>query len=323
MESGEGVSRGKRDATLSGGIAMSHKPKNMARSVFERLNNRAKERDENHEHLRVRYANERLLYRLSKSPYANQFILKGGTLLLAWLIDNPHRVTQDIDFLALMPPTIDGITVVFEHLCTMLVDEDDGIVFLLDTMNVTELPSAIRVELKAKIDKADPKLSIDIGYGDVITPEIQNITYPVLLPTMPAPKLQAYPKYTVVAEKFEAIIDLEMRNTRYKDFYDIWFICTHYGFEGALLKTAIERTFANRKTPIPTDIPIVFTSEFYADKTRKSQWQSFIKKDKALINPEFENVIHEMSNFLMPIVQAILQQQSFPSKWNHQSLMWQ
>ncbi|MCL4256356.1 MAG: nucleotidyl transferase AbiEii/AbiGii toxin family protein, partial [Anaerolineae bacterium] len=128
---------------------MSNKPKNMAKSVFERLNNKAKETYENHEYLRVRYANERLLYRLSKSPYANQFILKGGTLLLAWLIDNPHRVTQDIT----TPPTKNAIKVIFEYLCTMLVDEDDGIVFLLDTMSVTELQSAIRVELKAKIDK--------------------------------------------------------------------------------------------------------------------------------------------------------------------------
>lgn len=302
---------------------MSDKPKNIGKSVADRLRNISKQRKLLFDDVLSQYANERLLYRLSQTPHADQFILKGGTLFLIWLEGNTHRATQDIDFLAVERLQIEDVESIFKHLCTIDVDVNDGILFLPATIQVSELQSAIRIELTSKIDTTSQKLSVDIGYGDVITPEIQNITYPVLLPNMPAPKLQAYPQYTVIAEKFEAMIDLEMRNSRYKDFYDIWFISKHYRFDGAILKIAIERTFANRNTPIPTEIPIMFTSEFYADKARKAQWQNFLKKDKAHHNPDFETAIHQIRHFLMPVVQAIIRQESFSLIWNYQNVIWQ
>ncbi len=303
---------------------MSDKPKNIGKSVSDKLKNISKQsRLLLFDDLLSQYANERLLYRLSQTPHVNQLILKGGSLFLVWLQGDTHRATQDIDFLATEPLHISDAESIVKHLCTMDVDVNDGIIFLPDTIQVYELQSVIRIELTSHIDTPIQKLSIDIGYGDVITPEIQNITYPTLLPNMPAPKLQAYPQYTVIAEKFEAMIDLDMRNSRLKDFYDIWFICKHYRFDGAILKTAIERTFANRKTTIPTETPIVFTSEFYADKSKIAQWRSFLKKDKALINPELESAIHEINKFLIPIVQAIAQQQLFPFVWNYHTLVWE
>lgn len=302
---------------------MSDKPKNIGKSVADRLRNISKQRKLLFDDLLSQYANERLLYRLSLTPHANEFILKGGTLFLIWLDGDTHRATQDLDFLAIKSLQIADAEAIFKHLCTMDVDINDGIIFLPDTIQVMERQSTIHIVLASKIDTAIQKLSIDIGYGDVITPEIQSIDYPVLLPNMPIPKLKAYPKYTVIAEKFEAIVDLGIRNSRLKDFYDIWFICKHYGFNGTTLKTAIESTFERRKTPIPTEIPIAFTSEFYADKNRKSQWQSFLKKDKTMIQPEFDTAIREIYQFLVPIVSAIVNHQPFTLTWNHQTLMWE
>jgi predicted nucleotidyltransferase component of viral defense system len=300
------------------------KKKNVSASVHQRLVNLSKHSGETHDYLLVRFAIERFLYRLSLSPYADQLILKGGTLLLAWQ-GKSHRVTRDVDFLAFASPDLVQMEAIFSSICTYPIDFDDGISFFADSIQCRQIIeekqyTGIRIEFKAKI-QSFVVLTVDIGFGDVITPKVENVEFPTFFDDMPAPKLRAYPKYTVISEKFETMISLGMANSRQKDFYDIWYMSQQFDFDGDILKQAIEKTFAKRKTALPKTTPMVFTEDFYANLANQAQWKNFVKKlnnfDKSL---GFEHVVKGVAAFLMPIVLA---DDGINFRWSSTDRVWQ
>ena len=162
----------------------------------------------------------------------------------------------------------------------------------------------IRVHLSAELSGAKIILQIDIGFGDVVTPGPEEIEYPTLL-DQEMPKLKAYPVYTVIAEKFEAMIKLGMINTRMKDFYDLWILLQKFELEDALLKKAIKATFDRRKTAIPREMPLAFSEEFYDDTTKKKQWSAFLNKNGIKDEKNLKEVVSSLEEFLMPIVDSI------------------
>ena len=121
-------------------------------------------------------------------------------------------------------------------------------------------------------------MQIDMGFGDVVTPGATMTTYPVLL-DFAAPQLLGYPRETVVSEKFEAMTKLGLLNSRMKDFYDLWILSRQFDFDGATLATAIQKTFANRKTAVLSR-PTALTPEFGGDASKQTQWQAFLRKTK-------------------------------------------
>jgi hypothetical protein len=300
---------------------------NMGQSVFTRLLNIAKQSGETHQYLLTRYAIERLLYRLSISEYAEQFILKGGTLLLAWQGKN-HRVTRDVDFLGIGTSRIADIKQIFKTIC-LIPTIDDGVIFLPERMMGEEIMenkryAGARITLIAQIYSAKQTIQVDIGFGDVIIPRREKLAYPSQL-DMPAPQLWVYPKYTVIAEKFETMISLGIINSRLKDFYDVWLMARLFDFEGEILKQAIKSTFERRNRPLPANTPSAFTPEFYADKDRVIQWGSFIKRD--IINQTgeivtFTEVIQSIQSFIMPVIESSKQDQSFNAIWSKANLAW-
>ncbi len=194
--------------------------KDIAASVRQRLLNIAKEQEEDFNLILTRYGLERMLYRLSQSEWRDKFLLKGAMLFALWH-DEPHRPTRDADFLGFVNPDIDNITAIFQSLCSITVD-DDGLKFDPETVTAEEIREnhayeGIRVHLSGELSGAKIILQIDIGFGDVVTPDPDEIEYPTLL-DQEVPKLKAYPVYTVIAEKFEAMIKLGMINTRMKDY---------------------------------------------------------------------------------------------------------
>ena len=124
---------------------------------------------------------------------------------------------------------------------------------------------------------AQVRLQVDVGFGDAITPEATVVDFPALL-DFPAPRLRAYPRETVVAEKLEAMVQLGMANSRMKDFYDLLVLARTFDFDGDLLTRAIRATFECRKTPLPTSLPVALTSNFADDPTKKTQWSGFVRK---------------------------------------------
>lgn len=254
--------------------------KNVAASVRARLLDLARTRGEDFQLLLTRYANERFLYRLAASPHAVHFVLKGAALFALWT-GKPHRATRDIDLLGLGTQGVGHVRDVFVDVLTLDVPAD-GVQFDLGTMTVGLIREdlargGVRVELVARITNAQVRLQVDVGFGDAVTPAPMIADFPTLL-DFPAPRLRAYPRETVVAEKLEAMVKLGMANSRMKDFYDIAILARDYDFDGDLLARAIRATFDRRQTPLPVTQPVALTELFAEDATKKTQWSGFVRK---------------------------------------------
>jgi len=172
----------------------------------------------------------------------------------------------------------------------------------------------IRVTLRATIDRARISLQIDVGFGDAVTPAAEEVDYPTLL-TLPAPHLRIYPKETVIAEKFQAMVSLDMANSRMKDFYDIWVMANTFDFDGTLLKKAIERTFERRRTSVPEDLPIALTARFFSEPAKVAQWRGFLLRNGAGLEISLEAVADVIARFVMPLCKAFQAGNKFALRW--------
>jgi predicted nucleotidyltransferase component of viral defense system len=293
-------------------------PRNLAASVRQRLLNIAKRDGEAFDLVLTRYALERLLFRLGQSKYHNQFLLKGAMLFAVWG-GEAHRPTRDIDLLGFGTSELPQVVKIFQDICQEAV-EPDGLEFLPDTIRAIEIREdqeyqGVRVLFEARLENAVIPIQIDIGYGDAVTPAPESINYPTVL-DFSAPKLRAYPIYTVVAEKFQAMVWLGIANSRMKDFYDLWFIMQKFPFEGEVLSAAIEATFARRKTQLPTEAPLALTQAFANDAAKQTQWKAFLRKNALLVDDlTFPDIITALHAFLMPPTLASAQRLGFNASW--------
>ncbi len=291
---------------------------NTAASIRDRLLNLAREQNEDFQLILTQYGLERLLYRLSQSDYRNRFILKGAMLFMLWG-ENAHRPTRDVDFLGFGDPDEATLQTIFRELCDIAV-EDDGLILIADSVQVEIIRNqmeygGIRVKLFGELAGARLPIQADIGFGDAVTPEAKEIVYPTLLDS-PAPRLKAYPRETVVAEKYQALVSLGMANSRMKDFYDLWIIAHQFEFDGSTLSEAIHNTFSRRQTPFPDQIPIGISGEFHKDIQKNKQWNAFLCRGKLTTTPpSLSEVCQLLEIFLIPPTQALISNQHFTMKW--------
>jgi len=282
--------------------------KNIGASVRARIHNKAKTDQVNTQFLLTRYALERLLYRLAVSEHRDNFLLKGALLFDLWY-DVPLRPTRDIDLLGFGIAEIPYIMGVFEDMCA--IEVEDGITFDSSTIKAEEIRkdanySGTRVTLIGTIDGAKCSVQVDIGYGDAVTPAPEMATYPVMLEGMPAPELRVYPQYTVIAEKFEAIISLGMANSRMKDYFDLWVLLRNSELDQVVLERAVLATLVRRGTVLPAGIPSGLSDQFAADKSRKALWDAFVARNKLSADPLEITVRHlrDRFSFLLIITPA-------------------
>jgi hypothetical protein len=203
---------------------------NVAASVRARLLQLAKQGGEDFHYVLTRYALERLLVRLVRSPYRTVFVLKGAMLFRSWS-PTLHRPTKDLDLLGSGAPDLDRLAGIFRDLCAVAV-EDDGL--MLDPKSVAARRikedaeyEGVRITMRASIGTAKLELQIDVGFGDAVTPAASEIDFPTLLGAEPV-RILAYPRETVVAEKVEAMVHLGIANSRMKDFSDVWFLAQNF-----------------------------------------------------------------------------------------------
>ena len=294
------------------------KPRNLAASVRQRLFNLAQERREDFGLVLTRYGLERFLYRLAQSQYRDQFILKGALLFELWT-HRPYRPTRDLDLEGQGENSIARIKRLFSEIMSQAV-EDDGLLFDPKSLRVERIKDdqeyeGLRVNLVARLEQARIHMQIDIGFGDVIVPLPKEIQYPALL-NFPSPRLRAYPREAVVAEKLEALVKLGMANTRMKDFYDLWRLSQEFDFDGALLTEAIKATFQRRGTQVPSNTPLALTDEFARDAQKARQWQGFLNKsgldhEQATLH----SVASELATFLVAPLQAAQAALPFAFNW--------
>lgn len=296
---------------------MAKSVKNISASVHQRLLNKAKESSRPFNELLQYFAIERFIYRLSKSPHANSFILKGALMFSAWC-GPASRPTMDIDLLGKIDNRLEVITAAIKDACSIDV-EADGIAFNAETVEAGRITEdaeyeRVRVRVQGSLGNARVTLQIDIGFGDVIVPNPTTVSYPAIL-DFPAPELKGYTMESTIAEKFQAMVKLGVLNSRMKDFYDIWMLSRTFDFKGEVLAEAVEKTFMNRNTLISLNAAI-FDPSFGKDGDKNVQWQSFIRKTKLINAPEsFEEVIAVVKLFLEPLAAAFSERHSFNRFW--------
>ncbi|WP_372071428.1 nucleotidyl transferase AbiEii/AbiGii toxin family protein [Tistrella mobilis] len=297
---------------------MAREVTNIAASVRARLQNIAKQKKANFQRMLTRYALERLLFRLSVSPHKDRFVLKGAMLYAAWLND-PFRTTRDLDLLSFGDREAERLVGIFRDICVQAV-EDDGLSFdaehiVADPIRDDQTYGGLRIRTSASLGTAVIPIQIDIGFGDAVTPGPSELEYPVLL-DLPAPKLNAYSRETVAAEKFEAMVTLDLANSRMKDFYDLLAMSRLFTFDGKDLAAAIRATFERRATPVPRERPPSLTGAFADEPQKVQQWRSFLAREPLLIDePDLPTVIREIGDFIMPAAHGAIDNGHMPGGW--------
>ncbi len=292
--------------------------KDVAASVRQRLLNLARERGEDFGLVLVRYATERLLYRLGRSTHADAFVVKGAVLFSLWS-GEPHRSTRDLDLLGSGPADESRMEGIFRDLCAAAVEED-GLVFDAGSVSAGRIAdmaryAGVRVKLLARLGVARIPMQVDVGFGDAVSPRPRKVKFPVML-DMPPPRLRAYPRETVVAEKLEALVDMGMANSRMKDFYDLWYLAGHFDFTGEALVRAIRSTFQRRATPLPSDVPVALTGAFSKDDVKRTQWAAFLRKTGLKdVGLSLEEVADSLRSFLESPLRAAQKNESFDRVW--------
>lgn len=277
--------------------------KNYSKSVRDKLLNIAKEEGLFYQTVLTRYFQERLLYRISQTRYRNNFYLKGGALMYAYE-RFAARPTLDIDFLGNYISN-EGQTIVsaFKEICSVPCVED-GVNFDVENItsqNITEFKDyhGIRLSIPVSMDTISQVMTMDIGFGDVITPEPVDLDYPVLLEHLPSPNIMAYSLETVIAEKLHAVVDLADQSSRMKDYYDLYTILHNEKYDATILQEAIIRTFENRHTAYDHDT-MFFRKEFSDNPQMQVRWQAFVKKITKKDVLTFAEVVSYIQERLQP-----------------------
>ena len=278
----------------------------VAVSVRAHLLNIAKAQGIDFNQVLVRFALERILYRLAVSPHAERFLLKGALLFTLWY-DMPHRSTRDADLLGFGDSDLNAVAQTFREIAA--VAADDAIAFDPDSVTVEAIRQeagygGVCVVIAGELARARCKTQIDVGFGDAVTPAPVDSVYPVLLEEFPAPRLRTYPPYSVVAEKLHAIAVLGMTNSRLKDYFDLSVLMTRETLDSGLLAKAIQATFERRGTVVPRALPIGLSDEFALDPSRQSLWLTFLKKNE-LVQEPLPTIIVRLRSALTPALNRV------------------
>lgn len=293
------------------------KPVDMSASVRQRLLNRAQAKGEDYNFTLSQFAIERFLYRLGVSAHKQRFVLKGASLFCLWS-QEPHRATWDLDLLGRGGGTVPEIEAAVRDICATPVD-DDGIRF--DPSSAAGEPiredqeyQGVRVRLIAHLGQARVPLQVDVGLGDVVTPPPRIAAYPTAL-AQPQPRVLAYSREAVVAEKLEALVALGPRNSRMKDFYDLHSLALRFDFVGPVLAAAVASTFARRKTPIPEGVPFGLSDDFEALPERAAQWRAFLRRGRLQDGATLLELLSALRGFLVPVLDAVRSRAALEEAW--------
>lgn len=290
--------------------------KNIAASVKERLRNISIQSGREFQSVVSQYVQERFLYRLSESIYSNNLILKGALLFIAHDISR-NRPTRDIDFLgSKIPNEIDDLVEVIKEI--LMIKTEDGLRFDSDTVEAENIAEdgdykGIRIKFYVFLENSKERMQLDIGFGDTITAGPVEIEFPTLL-DFPAPKLKVYSIETAIAEKFEAIVSLQLQTSRMKDFYDIQFFAEHYKFNQEILYKALNTTFENRSTDLALSKNI-FEDKFKSDQNFQILWSAFLERNKLENDKTFFEVVSKIQSFIQPVFDSKQKNNWNPDKW--------
>ncbi len=292
--------------------------RNVVASVLARLRNEAKAQNVPFNQILQFYAIERFLSRLSRSPHVDGVLLKGALLLKTVGIPRA-RPTLDIDLLR-QGSADRGSLVALVRDCALIEDASDGVTFDTDHMVVEDITKdadyhGTRVQIPVRMDNVRLNVQIDFGVGDIVVPRPRLIEYPAFLGQPPL-RLRAYAIETAIAEKFQAMVERDLANSRMKDFYDIWVCSRHLEFDGPVLAKSLVATFERRATPLPAKKPTAFTPDYFAAHTHQLQWRAFVKRiGEAELVERFPEIVAGVADFIMPVATSSATGLPFRSRW--------
>ena len=277
--------------------------KNYGKSIRNKLLNISKEKNIFHQTILTRYFQERLLYRMSQTRFRSNFYLKGGALMYAYE-KFAARPTLDIDFLGnSISNEGESIVAAFREICSVPYEED-GITFDIDhitAQDITEFKDyhGVRISIPVRMDSITQVLTMDIGFGDVVTPKPIDLDYPKLLEHLPSVNILAYSLETVIAEKFHAVIDLADQNSRMKDYYDLYNLLSKEKYDRNIIQEAIKHTFDNRHTPYDAST-MFFRKDFAENQQMQVRWKAFLRKITKSDEVSFSDVVTFIQNTMRP-----------------------
>ncbi len=290
---------------------------NLPASVHQRLLNNARATGRPFNEVLQRFALERFLYRMGRSPYVRRFVLKGALMLTAWRVPFA-RPTRDIDLLGHMENSAEQVVSAVEAICQEAV-QDDGLRF--DTASIVGESiveagdySGVRVRFTAYLGNARIPMRIDVGFGDPLVPGPTLVRLPVIL-DFPPPEVQGYSRESTIAEKYHAMVILGQLNSRMKDFYDVWSLTMHFAFEGPLLAQAISKTFQSRRISLSLH-PTAFSDAFAESREKQVQWEAFRRRLLREATPAtLREVVQVVASFLAPVTEALVAGRPFEQTW--------
>ena len=227
-----------------------------------------------------RFIMERFLERISLSRYRDQFVLKGGLLVSAF-VGTAVRATMDMDTtIKGLPVTKDNMTRIIGEICDVKLD--DNITFKMngvsDILDEAEY-GGLRFAMEAHLDGSVTPLKIDISTGDAITPRENLYSYKLMFEDRSI-SIMTYPIETVLAEKLETLIARSVTNTRMRDFYDIHVLLNSekqeiddVTLQKALSATSIQRGSAERMKDAENVLVALAGSSLMQDL-----WKSYQRK---------------------------------------------
>ncbi len=272
----------------------------MSASIHQRLLNIARNTERPFNEVLQYFTMERFLHRLSLSPSAESFVLKGALLFRVWNVPD-SRATSDIDFLAYVDNSPESLAAVFREVGT-IDSPDDDLVFDPDTVKSRRIKedadyAGVRTRLRGQLGNGQVVMQIDVGFGDLIHPRVVQADYPALL-DLPAPSLRMYPPETVIAEKAEAMVYLGSLNSRMKDFYDLWKLSQQFDFEGNVLCEALNGTFRNRNTEVIEFDNLV--ADLLNAQGFDKQWVAFLQNPHSRAQENFPRPSPRSVHFCRP-----------------------
>jgi predicted nucleotidyltransferase component of viral defense system len=288
-----------------------------AESTRQRLRNALRARGEDVTLGLQRYAVERFLYRLGQSRHREWLVLKGATLFAIW--GTAYRPTRDIDFTGYGSSNPDDVIRDIREICDTP-DPVDQLVFDKDSITAESIRDGseydgLRVRIRARLGESDIALQIDVGFGNAIVPGPEDTEVRTILGD-PPPRILAYPRESVVAEKLNAMVTLGERNSRYKDFYDLHAMAGAFDFDKDSLVRAVRATFERRSTPMTVALPTPITAPFYANPDRLTQWRAYVtRNDLAGAPTDFQTVGELLVRFLLPIWERLGPDGTITGRW--------
>ena len=300
-------------------MTLPRKIRNHAASVRQRLLNRNRDAGVDFNFVLQRYAAERFLYRLSASDVVDRFTLKGAALFRVWA-EQELRPTRDIDLLGFGSDDHAAIHADLVTICSTPCPQD-GVVFDPATIRIDDIrdeqqDGGLRVRIQGNLGQAQLYLQVDIGFGDVITPEREEQDYPTLL-DLPVPRLWTYPRETLVAEKLEAMVRLGVANSRVKDLWDVACLAQLFAFDGETLRTAIADTFRQRGASFTGQRPAALLPGYYEDTMRAQRWQALGRQvGTGADGPtQLVDAGEALQRFLGPIWDSLIEDRPFTQAW--------